>query len=1006
MNQKLRTIIPVQPSRVLSIAVLVLFLVFLNTPVLLAQDTRKAWDEVSAPVLLSIEPKAAEATKLVVAFELLTGSDGADKATVEMLDASGKIIEQKSVGRSKSIIKSVELQPPRSGLYYFRVTAMRNLLPQTKVSQILKYSYSLPLEPPAFRVMNTGGGGIQVSWTEVPEAEGYEVTCSAEGEDGLLPSGKASLAAGGLSGADRNHVVNFNELTVGRKYVFTVAALRGDDRVVADSLSRTVKDTPDREWNFAWFGQSSKAELNTITMIDADEFIFSLRSCSILPDGQIDQKGGKFTAFHDGLSFYYTIIDPEAENFILRATFTVDYINPTADGQEGFGLLAMDSLGEHGVSMKNHYTNSVGIIATKFEETIAGIKRTSKDTLGSRFVTGLSREVIDQGDSGIALNGRSVSRAYSYDSGSLVKKGDVYTLILMKTNSGYHTLLDNPYAPEELELEHILYGPEKLLQLDSGHVYAGFAVARGCNVTVSNVSMTITDPKKDPPGQPAPPELIPLRALVDSPPSYTEASYPFVFNANAAGSLTVIDGKRQVLINKEKITADADFIRLFNLSQGINDYRIIFTPDPGFRPAEGQVMASWDRELSAYVESYHPVNINHSVIYHSFDNPELWVAADGEFLGRGTKESPLDLTTALLFVKPGQTILLRGGIYYPNRMVNIPRGFDGKPDARRIIRSAEGERAILDFSLVDGGMSLWGDYWTIKSLDIRNTRGNIKGLQIAGDNNIVEDVAVYNCGDTGIQISGASAEPMQKWPKNNLILNCTSYNNCDPAANNADGFAAKLTCGEGNVFRGCIAFSNIDDGWDLFSKIESGPIGAVLIESCVAYKNGSLLDGSGNGDGNGFKLGGDGISIPHVLRNSIAYANGASGITSNSNPAVVIIRNTSYGNKGANINLYGKTSDKRLFIASRNISLRGGSGDVYREMPELESPDNFFWNGAQSLNSEGRAITEAIFQSLALDPAPGRHPDGRIDMKGLLMVKELNLEGIGANPEEYLRAFY
>ena len=65
------------------------------------------------------------------------------------------------------------------------------------------------------------------------------------------------------------------------------------------------------------------------------------------------------------------------------------------------------------------------------------------------------------------------------------------------------------------------------------------------------------------------------------------------------------------------------------------------------------------------------------------------------------------------------------------------------------------------------------------------------------------------------------------WPSDNLILNCTSYNNCDEAMEDADGFAAKLTCGEGNVFRGCIAAYNADDGWDLFAKIATGKIGAV-----------------------------------------------------------------------------------------------------------------------------------------------------------------------------------
>ena len=58
--------------------------------------------------------------------------------------------------------------------------------------------------------------------------------------------------------------------------------------------------------------------------------------------------------------------------------------------------------------------------------------------------------------------------------------------------------------------------------------------------------------------------------------------------------------------------------------------------------------------------------------------------------------------------------------------------------------------------------------------------------------------------------------------------------------NDADGFAAKLTCGEGNRFYGCISHNNIDDGWDLYAKSVSGTIGSVTIENCVAYNNGWL----------------------------------------------------------------------------------------------------------------------------------------------------------------------
>lgn len=60
----------------------------------------------------------------------------------------------------------------------------------------------------------------------------------------------------------------------------------------------------------------------------------------------------------------------------------------------------------------------------------------------------------------------------------------------------------------------------------------------------------------------------------------------------------------------------------------------------------------------------------------------------------------------------------------------------------------------------------------------------------------------------------------------------------------ADGFACKLTTGEGNVFSGCISYNNVDDGWDLYTKSATGAIGAVSIEDCVAYNNGVTSSGT------------------------------------------------------------------------------------------------------------------------------------------------------------------
>lgn len=124
-------------------------------------------------------------------------------------------------------------------------------------------------------------------------------------------------------------------------------------------------------------------------------------------------------------------------------------------------------------------------------------------------------------------------------------------------------------------------------------------------------------------------------------------------------------------------------------------------------------------------------------------------------------------------------------------------------------------------------------------------------------------------------------------------MNCSSYLNADKGYEDADGFAAKLTVGQGNVFDGCIAAYNADDGWDLFAKVQSGSIGVVTIQNCVAFKNGYILDENGReinaGNGNGFKMGGDSMPGAHVLKNSVAFANKAKGIDST---AVLILRYT------------------------------------------------------------------------------------------------------------------
>ena len=185
----------------------------------------------------------------------------------------------------------------------------------------------------------------------------------------------------------------------------------------------------------------------------------------------------------------------------------------------------------------------------------------------------------------------------------------------------------------------------------------------------------------------------------------------------------------------------------------------------------------------------------------------------------------------------------------------------------------------------------------------------------------------------------------------------------------------------------------------MFAKIESGPIGAVIVEDCIAYENGHRMDGTGNGDGNGFKMGGDGIAVPHVLRNSISFKNGMSGITSNSNPALILEKVTSTANGSFNITLYGKgKGEPRQFKASGVLSVNGSTSDNFAEMPALASDNNFFCNGSNGINGSGVELkADNVFVSTDVkNIVPGRKADGSIDMKNLFKLTDNVPEGVGA----------
>ncbi|MEU8061739.1 hypothetical protein [Microbispora bryophytorum] len=344
----------------------------------------------------------------------------------------------------------------------------------------------------------------------------------------------------------------------------------------------------------------------------------------------------------------------------------------------------------------------------------------------------------------------------------------------------------------------------------------------------------------------------------------------------------------------------------------------------------------------------------------------MYVSPNGRDGAAGTQSDPTTLTSAIGRVAPGGTIYLRGGRYDFVQTVTIAAGNNGSSNARKTLSAYPGETPVLNFSAQgesssNRGLTVNGSYWHVYGIVVERAGDN--GIYVGGSSNIIERTVTRFNRDTGLQLGRiASSTPRDQWPSNNLILSSESHDNADADGEDADGFAAKLTTGTGNVFRYDVSHNNIDDGWDLYTKTDTGAIGPVTIEDSLSYNNGTLTDGSqaGDGDRNGYKLGGDKISVNHVVRRSIAYRNGHHGFTYNSNPGTMSISNN-VGIDNAERNF---SFDTGTSVFRNNTSCRSGSGSNDKIVGNTDS-SNQFWSGSNG--SRCSSYTGALGWSYASD---------------------------------------
>lgn len=274
----------------------------------------------------------------------------------------------------------------------------------------------------------------------------------------------------------------------------------------------------------------------------------------------------------------------------------------------------------------------------------------------------------------------------------------------------------------------------------------------------------------------------------------------------------------------------------------------------------------------------------------------------------GTLDKPFrTIGKAATVVAPGDTVYIRGGIYYEQVTLSVsgvsnkPITWEGYKNETVVINGIN--RSVVEADPIDGTTPQLYlkscDWQIIRKLTIINSpQYGISDYTAPSNNNIYDRIKTSDNYGIGFRICGDY----------NQIIDCESSYNFDYAGEwgllpgeDSDGFSPD---GKYNTFKRCISFHNSDDGYDCWTSQYT------LFEDCIAYENGTS-DGCRNrdkgnweatyglfsGDGNGFKLGkGPNYQAFNTTLRCIAYNNLAAGISTNEGGGNSILNCTAYNN--------------------------------------------------------------------------------------------------------------
>lgn len=670
-------------------------------------------------------------------------------------------------------------------------------------------------------------------------------------------------------------------------------------------------------WQPVTFGQSTDANFATNVMPNKIGVNFTY-----LPSGEIakpelalplsfpltiESRGGKIGNSHDGLTFYYTKLEGD-KNFVLEAVVRIEQFGPENGAkpaaQEGCGLLVRDIIGPN----RNEPVKAgIEEFPASSNMVMTAVLPNDKRTHNNVSIMQVNRNGVKYpwGNQNIDMERKAIVDDID------LSNNNTFILRLERTNEGFISSYA-PYGSQDFLTLQTHY-PNRINKLDSDCYYLGFFASRNARMSVLDASLYTSKAHLKAMDYVAPSELPYLE--LSSAPLFNEHDATFNLSArtNQSGLLEVSLGNLFDSLRAQSMTVRAgEFItlpiELKNKEQYLS-YR--FTSD-NKQVINGHIDLSANKLLGS---------------------PMLYASPLGKASGQGTKNSPLDVATALKLIKDGGQVVLLEGDY---DLTTLGSECSGSTNALKSL--------IGNSKTVFKGLNVAASYLKLTGFTVTT-----KPLNISGSYNHIKNITAHHCDDTGIWVASPKEVGRALWASHNLIEDCTSYQNQDPGNINADGFAVKMRVGEGNRIVRALSWGNADDGYDLFNKIEDGPNGSIVIEDSVAMFN----------NNNGFKLGGEGLPVAHSITHSIAYCNGMDGFTDNFNPGAIEVKdNISIDNKRFNF-LFRKgpyvkdVTEQGNF--ENNLSLRSSDGSYADVINGNLASNNSFLTSSKK-NTKGYTI--------------------------------------------------